>query len=49
MSYKLVEDLQKKAITISQACGALQVSRSGYYAHQAPKNTRLEDASRSPK
>ena len=41
MSYKLVEDLQKKAITVSQACGVLQVSRSGYYAHQAAHKKRL--------
>ena len=35
MSYQLVEDLQKKAmpaITVSQACRILEVSRSGYYA-----------------
>jgi putative transposase len=35
MSYQLVEDLQKKAmpaITVSQACRLLEVSRSGYYA-----------------
>ena len=32
MSYRLIEELQKKAIPISQACGALGISRSGYYA-----------------
>jgi putative transposase len=32
MSYQLVEDLQEKAITVSQACRVLDVSRSGYYA-----------------
>ena len=32
MSYQLVEDLQKKAVTVSQACRILEVSRSGYYA-----------------
>lgn len=32
MSYQLVEDLQKKAISVSQACRVLDVSRSGYYA-----------------
>ena len=35
MSYQLVEDLHKKAvpaITVSQACRILEVSRSGYYA-----------------
>ena len=41
MSYKLIEDLQKKAITVSQACGVLEVSRSGYYAHRAARNQRL--------
>lgn len=39
MSYQLVEDLQQKAISVSQACRVLDVSRSGYYAaakrHQA--------------
>ena len=32
MSYQLVEDLQQKAVTVSQACRILEVSRSGYYA-----------------
>ena len=32
MSYQLVEALQKKAISVSQACRVLDVSRSGYYA-----------------
>ena len=32
MSFQLVEDLQQKAITVSQACRVLDVSRSGYYA-----------------
>ena len=35
MSYQLVGDLQMKAmpaITVSQACRILEVSRSGYYA-----------------
>ena len=44
MSYKLVEDLQKKAcpqIAVSQACRVLEVSRSGYYAHQALVKQRL--------
>ena len=38
MSYKLVEDLQKKAcpkVAVSQACRVLEVSRSGYYANAA--------------
>ena len=32
MSHQLVEDLQKKAISVSQACRVLNVSRSGYYS-----------------
>ena len=32
MSHELVDDLQKKAISVSQACRVLDVSRSGYYA-----------------
>lgn len=32
MSYQLIEDWQQKAVTVSQACRALEVSRSGYYA-----------------
>ena len=32
MSYQLVDDLQKKAIPVSQACRVLGASRSGYYA-----------------
>ena len=32
MSYQLVEQLQKKAVSVSQACRVLQVSPSGYYA-----------------
>ena len=44
MSYKLVEDLQKKVcpkVAVSQACRVLEVSRSGYYAHQAIIRQRL--------
>ena len=44
MSYKLVEDLQKKAcpkVAVSQACRVLEVSRSGFYAHQAIIRQRL--------
>ena len=42
MSYWLVEELQKKAVPVSQACRVLQVSQSGYYAarmrsRQAPR------------
>ena len=45
MSYQLVEDLHKKAmpaITVSQACRILGVSRSGYYA--AAKRRRAAPA-----
>ena len=46
MSYKLVEDLQKKAslkgaVTVSQACRTLGVSRSGYYANVAAYKQRM--------
>ena len=43
MSYRLVEDLQKKAcpkVTVSQACRVLEVSRSGYYANAAALKQR---------
>ena len=32
MSYQLVEQLQKRAVSVTQACRVLQVSQSGYYA-----------------
>jgi len=32
VSYQLVEQLQKKAVPVTQACWVLQVSQSGYYA-----------------
>ena len=32
MSHQLIEDLQTKAIPVSQACRVLDVSRSGFYA-----------------
>lgn len=32
MSYQLIESLQEKAVSISQVCRTLQVSRAGYYA-----------------
>ena len=32
MSYQLVEQLQKKAVSVTQACRVLQVSPAGYYA-----------------
>jgi transposase InsO family protein len=31
MSYRLIDDLQKKAIPVSQSCRVLGVSRSGFY------------------
>lgn len=34
MTYRVVAHLQQKAISVSAACRVLQVSRSGYYAHQ---------------
>ena len=43
MSYRLVEDLQKKAepkVAVSQACRILEVSRSGYYANVAAHKQR---------
>ena len=48
MSYKLVEDLQKKAsskgaVTVSQACRILEVSRSGYHANVAAHKQRLTE------
>ena len=32
VSYQLVEQLQKKAVPVGQACRVLQVSQAGYYA-----------------
>jgi putative transposase len=34
MSYALVEELQKKAITVAQACRVLEISRAGYYGYR---------------
>ena len=34
MIYRLVRELQQKAIPITQACRILQVSRAGYYQHR---------------
>jgi putative transposase len=34
MTYRLISDLQKKAIPVAQSCRVLQVSRAGYYQHQ---------------
>jgi transposase InsO family protein len=43
VSYQLVEDLQKKATTVSHACRVLDVSRSGYYANVAVRKQRLAE------
>jgi putative transposase len=34
MSYRLIHQLQQKAIPVQQACRVLAVSRAGYYQHQ---------------
>jgi putative transposase len=34
MTYRLVHELQQKAIPVTHACRVLQVSRAGYYQHQ---------------
>lgn len=34
MSYALVEELQRKAVTVIQACRVLKISRSGYYSYR---------------
>lgn len=34
MSYRVVAHLQQEAVSVSNACRVLQVSRSGYYAHR---------------
>ena len=39
MSYQLIEDLQQKAVTVTQACRTLAVSRSGYYAAAKRRST----------
>ena len=44
MSYQLIADLQKKAcpkVAVVKACRILEVSRSGYYAHQIATRQRL--------
>jgi hypothetical protein len=33
MSYRLVRQLQQKAIAVKHLCRVLQVSRAGYYQH----------------
>ena len=37
MSYRAVAHLQQEAVSVSDACRVLQVSRSGYYAHRRAK------------
>jgi transposase InsO family protein len=39
MRYELIENLQQKAVTVSQACRTLEVSRSGYYAAAKRRST----------
>jgi putative transposase len=34
VSYRVVAHLQQEAVSVSNACRVLQVSRSGYYAHR---------------
>jgi len=34
VSYRVVTHLQQEAVSVSDACRVLQVSRSGYYAHR---------------
>ena len=45
MSYRVVAHLQQEAVSVSDACRVLQVSRSGYYAHQRarPSAKRLQE------
>ncbi|WP_199731329.1 IS3 family transposase [Paraburkholderia sp. RAU2J] len=37
VSYRVVTHLQQEAVSVSHACRVLEVSRSGYYAHQRAK------------
>jgi len=37
VSYRVVAHLQQEAVSVSNACRVLQVSRSGYYAHRRAK------------
>lgn len=37
MTYRVVTHLQQEAVSVSDACRVLQVSRSGYYAHRRAK------------
>ena len=45
MSYRVVAHLQQEAVSVSDACRVLRVSRSGYYAHLRvrPSVKRLQE------
>lgn len=45
VSYRVVTQLQEKAVSVSHACRLLQVSRSGYYAHRQtrPSPRRVQE------
>jgi len=45
VSYRVVAHLQQEAVSVSDACRVLQVSRSGYYAHRRarPSVKRLQE------
>ncbi len=44
MSYQLIEDLQQKAVTVSQACRTLALSRSCYSAAAKRRSTQYASA-----
>lgn len=37
MTYRVITHLQQEAVSVSDACRVLQVSRSGYYAHRGAR------------
>ena len=39
MIYRVVPHLQQEAVSVSNACRVLQVSRSGYYAHRRARQS----------
>jgi hypothetical protein len=45
VTYRVVTHLQQEAVSVSDACRVLQVSRSGYYAHRRarPSARRLQE------
>jgi putative transposase len=45
VTYRVVTHLQQEAVSVSEACRVLQVSRSGYYAHRSarPSARRLQE------